>query len=117
MVEKGVAEVHVVQTVGGGFFDYGAGFGVVEAGHGDVDVRVGYVCVAGEEGWNFGPVEEVGGVREAELGGYVVKGCVGHVEGAVYADDAGIFGAAYGFVGFGGVDDGFVEASECCSVG
>ena len=89
---------------------------MVGAGHGDVDVGVGDVCPGGEEGWEFGPVEEVGGGCDAELRGDVVEGCVGYVEGAVDADDSGVFGAAYCFVGFRGEDDGFVEACEVVAV-
>ena len=117
MVEVGITEVHVVQAVGGGFFDDGAGFGVVDARRRDVDVRVGDVRVAGEERWDLGPVEQIRGVREAELGGDVVEGGVCDVESAVDADDAGVFGPPYGFVVFGRVDDGGVEAGEAGAVG
>ena len=117
MVEEGVAEVHVVETVGGGFFDDGAGFGVVDAGGGDIDVGVGDVLVAGEERGNFGPVEEVRGVGDAELSCDVVEGGVGNVESTVDSDYTWILSPTDGLVVFGGVDDGLVEACEVNAVG
>lgn len=83
---------------------------------GNVDVGVCDVCVAWEEGWDLGPVEEVGGVSETELRGDVVVTGVRDVESAIDTHYTWVLGATDCLVVFGSVGDGSVETGEASAI-
>lgn len=113
MVKKGIAKIHVVESVRRGFLHDGARFAVIDPRSGDIDITVSHVHPPRKERWMFRPVEKIRAVGYAKLGRDVVEAGVRQVESAVDSNDARIFCPSNVLPWLRGVED---RASKSCEI-
>lgn len=90
--------------------------GVVDSGDVCSIVQDGNVLEAREDGWIFGPRQEIFTRRNAQLRSIEVVARVCQVKSAIDSDNSRILGATARFPRFRRVKDGFIQPSEIVAV-